>query len=134
VSNHNLGTVLERGHRFSCNVCEDTKSFVTWMMDLGKSSLDGRDLGKWDACLGRIAWLLYSGSHRHMKGTQEVFESLTGWDSVLHEEICVDTKDWCGNQACSARSRDCTIQRDRSTGATWELEKGNHGASVLGTC
>jgi hypothetical protein len=23
---------------------------VTWMMDLGRSSLDGRDLGKHDAC------------------------------------------------------------------------------------
>jgi hypothetical protein len=30
-----LGTVSERGHRFSCSMCVDTKSFVTWMMDLG---------------------------------------------------------------------------------------------------
>jgi hypothetical protein len=56
-------TVLVRGHRFSCNVCEDTESSVTWMMDLGRSSLDGRDSSKWDAYLGRIAWSLYSGSH-----------------------------------------------------------------------
>jgi hypothetical protein len=27
---------------------------VTWMMDLGRSSLDDRDLGKQDACLGGL--------------------------------------------------------------------------------
>jgi hypothetical protein len=27
---------------------------VTWMMDLGRSSLDGRDLGKQDAFLGGL--------------------------------------------------------------------------------
>jgi hypothetical protein len=58
-----LGTVSERGHKVQLQrVCRH-ESFVTWMMDLGRSSLDGRDLGKWDACLGRIAWFLYSGSH-----------------------------------------------------------------------
>jgi hypothetical protein len=40
---------------FSCSVCINTKSFlVTWMMDLGRSSLDGRDLGKKDVCHGRL--------------------------------------------------------------------------------
>jgi hypothetical protein len=35
--------------------CVDTKSFlVTWMMDLGRSSLDGHDLGKQDAFLGGL--------------------------------------------------------------------------------
>jgi hypothetical protein len=37
---------LERGNNFSCSVCMDTESLITWMMDLGRSSLDGRDLGK----------------------------------------------------------------------------------------
>jgi len=63
-----LEITSERGHKFSFNVCIDIESFVTWMMDLGISSLDGRDLGGRDAFLGRIAWFLYIGSHRHMTG------------------------------------------------------------------
>jgi hypothetical protein len=35
-------------------VCVDTKSFVTWMMELGIISLDGCDLGKQDAFLGGL--------------------------------------------------------------------------------
>jgi hypothetical protein len=31
-----LGTVLEKGHRFICNMCVDIESFVTWMMKLTK--------------------------------------------------------------------------------------------------
>jgi hypothetical protein len=46
-----LGTVLERGHRFSCSMCVEIERFVTWVMDLGRSSLDCRDLVKQDACL-----------------------------------------------------------------------------------
>jgi hypothetical protein len=87
-----LGTVSERGHRFSCSVCIDTESFVTWMMDLGRSSLDGRDLGKWDACLGRIAWFLYSGSHQHMTGARDLFESFTESDSGMYVELGMGTK------------------------------------------
>jgi hypothetical protein len=49
-----LGTVSERGHRISCSVCRHRDFLVTWMMDLGRSSLDGHDLGKQDACLGGL--------------------------------------------------------------------------------
>jgi hypothetical protein len=69
-----LGIVSVRGHSFGCSVCVDMESFVTWTMDLSRSSLDSRDLGcfPW-----RIAWFLYSGSHRHMTGAQDLFESFT---------------------------------------------------------
>jgi hypothetical protein len=44
----------ERGHKFSCSMCVDKESLVTWMMDLGESSLDCHDLDKQDACLGGL--------------------------------------------------------------------------------
>jgi hypothetical protein len=44
----------ERGHRFSCNMCIDMKSLVTWMMELGRISLDDCELGKKDAFLGGL--------------------------------------------------------------------------------
>jgi hypothetical protein len=57
---------------------------VTWIMDLGRSSLDDRDLGKQDAYLGSIAWFLYSGSHWHMTGAQDfLFKSFTVSDSGM---------------------------------------------------
>jgi len=45
-----LGVVQRRGHKITCIMC--TKSFVTWMMDLGRISLDDHELGKNDVCLG----------------------------------------------------------------------------------
>jgi hypothetical protein len=62
------------------------------MMDLGRSLLDGRDLGKRDAFLGRIAWFLYYGSHRHMIRAQDLFESFTESDSDMYVELGMETK------------------------------------------
>jgi hypothetical protein len=76
-----LGTVSERGHKFSCSVCVDTESFVTWMMDLGRSSLDGRDLGKqgclpWEDCMVLIQW--EPPTHDRSTGfVRELHKSLT---------------------------------------------------------
>jgi hypothetical protein len=64
---------------------------VTWMMDLSRSSLDGRNLGKWDACLGRIVWFLYSGSHCHMTRAQDLFESFSVSDSGMYMELGMET-------------------------------------------
>jgi hypothetical protein len=87
-----LGTGSKRGHRFSCNICKDTESSMTWMIDLGKISLDGHDLGKRDACLGRIAWFLYSGSHRHMTGARDLFKSFIESDSCMYAELGMGTR------------------------------------------
>jgi hypothetical protein len=38
----------------SCNMCRHGEFLVTWMMDLGRISLDGCDLGKQDAFLGGL--------------------------------------------------------------------------------
>jgi hypothetical protein len=35
-------------------VCRHKEFLVTWMMDLGRSSLDGHDLGKHDILLGGL--------------------------------------------------------------------------------
>jgi hypothetical protein len=73
-------------------MCQDTESFATWMMDLGRNSLDGRDLGKWDACLGMITWFLYSGSHQHMTGARDLFKSFTESDSGMYVELGTGTR------------------------------------------
>jgi hypothetical protein len=38
----------------SGHMCRHEDILVTWMMDLGRNSLDGRDLGKHDSCLGGL--------------------------------------------------------------------------------
>jgi hypothetical protein len=62
------------------------------MMDLGRSSLDGRNSGKWDAYLGKIAWFLYSGSHRHMTGARDLFERFIEFDSGMYVELGMGTR------------------------------------------
>jgi hypothetical protein len=52
VSIHSLGLFRERTHvQFQCRHIYFS---VTWMMDLGKCSLDGHDLGKKDSFLGGL--------------------------------------------------------------------------------
>jgi hypothetical protein len=53
VSIHSLGLFRERT-QVQLQCVHRHKSLVTWMMDLGRSSLDDRDLGKQDACLGGL--------------------------------------------------------------------------------
>jgi hypothetical protein len=91
VSNRSLGLFQERT-QVQLQRVRRHKSFVTWMMDLGRISLDGHDSGKWDACLGRIAWFLYSGSHRHMIGAHDLFESFTESDSGMYVELGMGTR------------------------------------------
>jgi hypothetical protein len=91
VSIRSLG-LFQREDIGSVATCVDTKSFVTWMMDLGRSSLDGRDLGKWDAYLGRIALFLYSGSHRHMTGALDLLRASQESDSGMYVELGMETK------------------------------------------
>jgi len=50
------------------------------------------DMGKWNAFLGRIAWFLYSQSHRHMIGARILFESFTESDSGMYVELGMRTK------------------------------------------
>jgi hypothetical protein len=54
LSVHPQPRTIQREDTGSVAACVDMESFVIWMMDMSRRLLDGRDLGKQDACLGGL--------------------------------------------------------------------------------
>jgi len=62
------------------------------MMELGRSSLDFHDLGRKDAFLGGFHGSYISGNHRHMIGSQDLFDILIVSNSGIYVELGMRTK------------------------------------------